>query len=120
MAVAPVTANSNSTSSRRLLIAHLYAHDRPSIRLAAGGRLSQPGVGHALRQQRHHRVPLGAFHAVPARDLGKRTSAPETEVCPGIDHTDCDARRVFTHDWIVKGISMAVQAPGHPVPALMI
>src|SRR5262249_52923263 len=87
-----------------------------------GGHARQAGIRHALRQLLHHGAPLGFLHAVPARDLGQRTSASEAEAGPGIDHTDCDARGVLGHSASKRAFAAPAQAPCSqvPVPALMI
>jgi hypothetical protein len=50
-----------------------------------------------LRQFRHNGAPLGAVHAVPARDHGERPAAAKTRAGFGIDHADCDTRRLPAH-----------------------
>src|SRR5262249_26875226 len=80
------------------------------------------GIRHPLRQLRHHGAPLGAFHPMPARDLRKRSAASEAEAGPGIDDTDCDARRFLGHSASKRVFMAPAQAScSHvPVPALMI
>src|SRR5215471_6814592 len=108
-AATAVAANRKNTSSIRLIARLRSARGWPLILRGAGLRLRQTGVCHALRQQRHDRVPLCAVHAMPARDFGKCTTTAEAEAGFGIDHTDCDTRRFFAHCGIVKGNSKLAQ-----------
>src|SRR5258708_3559988 len=116
-----VAASTNRASTTRLIAALPCKGSSAGLWRGRALGLSQPRLGHARCELRHHRLPLGTFHPVPARDLRKRTSTAETEAGSGVDHTDCDARRFDAHLGIVKDIRWFAQAPRYkPVPALMI